>query len=302
MGKLMIFDLQRFAVHDGPGIRTTIFVKGCPLRCIWCHNPESQTFAPQLRYLSARCISCKGCVRACEYGVHSFSAENKHAVDFSACTACGSCVSICPSNALQLYGKQEDTDRLLEVVLRDKKYYQASGGGLTLSGGEPMAQFPSSLELMQKAHEAGIHTCLDTCGLADPKKFLEIMPWVDLFLYDYKLSSSQKHELYTGLGNNLILKNLHLLSEKGAQIILRCPIIPDINDDEEHLRCIVQLASELEGIREVNVMAYHDVAKGKTAQIGIRYAMSDTPSMSVARKQEVMSQLKAMGLKKLAES
>lgn len=302
MGKLMIFDLQRFAVHDGPGIRTTIFTKGCPLRCVWCHNPESQMFRPQLRYLSARCISCEACTRVCPKDVHCFSEEMRHEVNFSACAVCGKCVETCPSGALEFYGQERDIDTLLEMVLRDRKFYETSGGGLTLSGGEPMAQFQGSLELLRKAHSANIHTCLDTCGLADPEKYLEILPWVDLFLYDYKLSSTQKHAQYTGHGNELILKNLRLLSEKGAQIILRCPIIPDINDDDAHLRGIAELAEELGGIREVNLMAYHDVAKGKTPQMGIKYAMKDTPSMTAERKQEVAQRLKAMGLKKLTES
>ncbi|KAB2844878.1 MAG: glycyl-radical enzyme activating protein, partial [Melioribacteraceae bacterium] len=177
----LVFDIQRFSLHDGPGIRTTIFLKGCPLDCAWCHNPESKSFKRQLSYNENLCTSCMECSKVCENNVHSF-VNGKHIVDFDACELCGKCVDVCPSGALQIIGKEYSADEIISLVLKDKKYFENSNGGVTISGGEPLAQFKFTKNLLVKAKKEGLHTAVETCGFAKEQQYLEILPYVDLFL------------------------------------------------------------------------------------------------------------------------
>lgn len=302
MSTLQVFDIQRFALHDGPGIRTTIFVKGCPLNCLWCHNPESKRFRPQLSCLYKNCTSCGRCVKACQNGVHSIDEDGHHHIAYERCVQCGRCVDECYNKALKIYGHPRDTQELLELVQRDEDFYKRSGGGLTISGGEPMSQFEGTKALMQKAKAAGLHTCLDTCGFAPTEKYQEIMQYVDLFLLDYKLTDEEKHKKYTGVDNTLIKKNLKFLCENGASLFLRCPVIPGINDDDEHFAAIAALSRKYPAIKQVNIMAYHDMAKSKAVQIGAEYALSDLKTVEKEQKEQLYHRLEALGCLRLQES
>lgn len=302
MGHLKVFDIQRFALHDGPGIRTTVFVKGCPLDCLWCHNPESKEFEPQLSCLYKNCTSCGRCVVACPNGVHCIDQQGQHHIDYKRCKCCGACVEACYYKALKIYGKIYETDELLKIVARDVDYYKHSSGGLTVSGGEPMSQFDGLKDLLAKAKESGLHVCLDTSGFAQTDKYAEIMEYVDLFLFDYKLTDPDRHRQYTGVDNGLILSNLRYIATHGGKLLLRCPIIPGINDDEDHFKAIASLSCQYEAIQQVNIMAYHDMAKSKAKQIGVEYALAELKTMEKDRKKAIYRHLEELGCQRLHES
>lgn len=270
-----VFQIQRFSLHDGPGIRTTVFLKGCPLRCIWCHNPESLLPAPQLKYTKAHCICCRACAD-CKNRVHSFT--DMHHVDFKRCAQYGHCVSVCPANALSIIGRTYTAEQVIETVLRDKPYYLQSGGGLTVSGGEPLMQPEFAIRLLRLAKLANIHTCVDTSGYASWQVFQKIVPLTDLFLYDYKLSEEQAHLTYTGVSNTLILENLDRLYKSGAAIMIRCPIVPGINDTETHFEHIRELRRSYPRLAGIEIMPYHNIGAQKWQEIGLDYALSELPS------------------------
>lgn len=270
----MVFAIERASMHDGPGLRTTVFLKGCPLHCLWCHNPESHCPSPVLYFLNDKCVLCGKCTTVCSNNCHSLT-RDKHYIERDACVTCGACVSACPSSALEIKGVTMSVDEVLEEVEKDKEYYIASGGGMTLSGGEPMMQFEFSAELLAKAKKLGIHTCIETSGFAPTENFLKIRKHVDLFLFDYKESDPVHHKKYTGVDNQLILENLFQLDSLGAKIILRCPIIPDINDREDHFREIANIANKLKNIVEINVMVYHPMGQSKSTKIGEKYSLKD---------------------------
>ncbi|WP_296032395.1 glycyl-radical enzyme activating protein [Dorea sp.] len=302
---LTIFDLQRFALHDGPGIRTTVFLKGCPLDCLWCHNPESKKKTSQLGYLEKNCIGCRRCEKVCPRKVYEITGEGeqkKHNVYLERCIQCGKCVEACPNHALKIYGWNVTVEEIMHTVCKDIDFYQKSGGGLTISGGEPMLQFQGLLKLVKKAKECGMHVCLDTCGYADMDKYKEIVPYIDLFLFDYKVTGEKEHEKYTGVSNKKILENLDMLCKNNHAVILRCPIIPGINDHEEHYKKIAELSRKYPQIVEVNLMTYHDMAKGKAAQIGTTYALADLKTIEKEEKQKIYKLVESYGCKKLKES
>lgn len=261
-----VVSIMRGSLYDGPGVRTTVFLKGCPLRCLWCHNPESISFTPQLGYFAHKCIGCTKCVAACNNNVHTFQ-DDIHNVHFERCNISGACLDVCPADALVLYGKCMSVDEIMEQVLPDKPYYDASGGGITLSGGEPLAQYEFAKLILQAAKTNGIHTCLDTAGYVPREHLTEIIEYVDLFLYDYKETSPQKHQIYTGVESQKILDNLDFIYRKNANIILRCPIIPNYNDTEEHFRGILKLKQNYPKLIGVEIMPYHNTGKDKEAAI-----------------------------------
>lgn len=300
MADLQIFDLQRFALHDGPGIRTTIFVKGCPLDCLWCHNPESKKYQTQLSCLYKNCVLCGRCVEVCPESVHWIDREGHH-IDYSRCVRCGKCVDACYQKALRLYGRRYGIEELLQIVLKDRDFYERSGGGITLSGGEPMSQFQSVKEMLRRAKGEGLHTCLDTCGYAKTEQYAGIMEYVDLFLYDYKITCSKKHIEYTGVDNALIKHNLKFICENGGKVFLRCPIIPGINDEEEHFQAITELSVRFANILQVNIMAYHDMAKSKAAQIGADYPLARLETVEKEQKEKIYERLEMLGCLRLCE-
>jgi len=263
----IIFDIQKFALHDGPGIRTAVFLKGCPLKCVWCCNPESQSAEPQCAIINERCNHCLKCTIVCK--AEAFVDENNHlSINQKLCNACGTCVAKCSENALKMYGYSASTDTIMNEVLKDKAYYDNSGGGITLTGGEPMEQPEFLFELLTKAKQAGLHTCVETSGYSKKENYQRILPLVDLFFVDYKLTDSLMHKQYTGKGNEKILSNLKFLYDNRAQLIIRCPIIPGINDTPEHFKGIAALSTHFPNISGVEIMPYHSYGSHKYAQIG----------------------------------
>lgn len=272
--KGIVFNIQKFSVNDGAGIRTTVFLKGCPLSCIWCHNPESKRVYPELMYNAEKCVMCGKCATVCPKNVHLFE-NGKHIIARERCIGCGKCEEACLYEAIEIAGKEKTVDEVLDEVMKDKIFYDTSGGGITLSGGEPLLQFDFALAILKKSKELGLNTAIETCGYTDEDKILQIAPYVDLFLYDYKLTDSALHKKYTGVENDKIIRNIRLLNEIGKSIILRCPIIPGINDNDEHFSGIAKLADELENVIEVNIEPYHPLGKSKAERLGSKYALKD---------------------------
>lgn len=264
----LLFDLQKFSVHDGPGIRTTVFLKGCPLRCAWCHNPESQLPVPELSFIPAKCIGCGACLSACPRQAHQFR-DGAHVLLRERCDRCGRCAARCPSQALETLGRETTVGEVLAEVLKDRAFYEASGGGLTLSGGEPLLQPEFTGALLAAAKEAGLHCCVETCGFADFARLDRIRPHVDLFLYDLKETDPERHRAFTGAPLEPILENLRRLHAAGARILLRLPVVPTLNARPGHFAAVRRLAGELPGLVGVEVMPYHRFGLGKRDRLGL---------------------------------
>lgn len=272
----IVFNIQKFSVNDGPGIRTTVFLKGCPLRCAWCHNPESLEKNAEISFIAKKCIGCGYCFRVCPHGCHAMK-NGKHVFDRSRCVRCGLCAKECYAQALETVGKPMTVPEVIKEVLKDIPFYETSGGGMTISGGEPMAQFEFTKSLLRAAKKEKIGTALETCGYAPMKAYAAVMDYVDLFLYDCKETNPDRHKEYTGLDNRLIIKNLFALDKAGKTIVLRCPVIPGLNDRPDHFAGIAELANRLTNISEINVLPYHPLGEDKSARIGKKYALAGKP-------------------------
>ena len=260
-----IFDIKRFAVHDGDGIRTTVFFKGCPLRCLWCHNPEGLERPRELALFSHLCVGCGACAGVCRNGVHSLS-DGVHSLDRSACAFCGECVKVCPNDALKIYGREVTVADLLPDLLADRPFYEASGGGVTLSGGECLLQADFCAELLAALKKEGIRTAVDTCGCVPRENIEKVLPLSDVFLYDVKAIDPAVHRRATGLDNRLILDNLRFLDESGAETEVRIPFVPGYNDGE--IPAIAAYLKTLRHLRAVRVLPYHNYAASKYAALG----------------------------------
>lgn len=269
-----IFNIQRYCVGDGPGIRTTVFFKGCPLDCAWCHNPESKSMKTQLFYRAEKCMLCGACQAACPVGCHRME-EDRHVYEANECSGCGNCAAVCATGALEKVGREVTAREVLEEVLRDRIFYESSGGGMTLSGGEPMLQWEFACELLELAKGQGLHTCMETCGFASEEAYRRVRKYTDIFLYDYKMTDGRMHEAYTGVSNERILKNLELLDGLGADIVLRCPIIPTLNDCEEHFLGIADTANRFCRILRVEIEPYHPLGRDKAAMLGKEYRLAE---------------------------
>ena len=263
-----IFNVQDFCTDDGPGIRTTVFLKGCPLRCAWCHNPESRYKENQILFDEKTCMACGKCIEACPQKAHTFQ-EKKHLFQREICQTCGKCALVCPTESLKLCGKDISAQEIVDKILPNLPFYQKSGGGLTISGGEPLFQPQFTLELCQLSQKQGIQVCVETCGYGNLSNLLDLIPYVQFFLFDFKMKKDA--EKYIGVSGELILENLSALSEAGGKIILRCPIIPEVNFTKEHFDDICEIAIKNKGIEEIQLLAYHPLgiekAKGLNATL-----------------------------------
>lgn len=247
-------------MHDGPGVRTTVFLKGCPLRCVWCHNPEMQKSARELLFFGNKCISCRLCASC---GAHSFEG-GKHIIDREKCSSCGKCADLCPTTALQMCGRDMSVDEIIREVKKDSAFYGV-GGGVTLSGGEPLAQ-SGVVDLLKFIKSDGINTAIETCGFYDVSATL---PYTDLFLWDIKDTDSSRHKQYTGVPNERILDNLFAADEKGAKTRLRCIIINGVNADVEHYRRVKAIIDKLKNCTGADVLPYHAYGGSKAVSLGL---------------------------------
>lgn len=290
----MIFGIQRFSVHDGPGIRTTVFMKGCPLKCEWCHNPESKVMRPELFFEHDLCILCGECVRACQKDVHMII-DNKRVIRRELCDRCGKCIDACSTGALELKGKIVTVNEVMDEVLKDQPYYRRSGGGITLSGGEPLMQPDFSKALLIRSKENEINTAIESCGFTKWNVFKEILDLVDLTIYDIKITDPELHRRYCGVENSLILENLKRAINIGKTIIVRMPLIPSISDTNENLAQTGILLSNL-GIKSLEMIPYHAFSKDKCRALGIKYSLCDLKSQTNEKLNNIRKLLSSFGI------
>ncbi|MBB6482424.1 glycyl-radical enzyme activating protein [Spirochaeta isovalerica] len=283
--KGLVLEIQRMSTEDGPGLRTTVFLKGCPLRCSWCHNPESISSRPRLQWIGSNCIMCGSCIDVCPY--HSLTmTESSIEIDWKSCTACGLCVNECPTNALEILGKKWTSDQLVEELLKDEAFFEESGGGITISGGEAMMQAEFVKEVFQKLKSRGIHTTLDTCGIYQWKKMEEVLPFIDLILFDFKESNPLLHREYTGAEREIILANfkaLMELKEKGVgpkELWIRTPAIPGATARTANISGIAGFLRDYQDeIDRWEICAFNNLCKDKYARLGQTWKFADSPLM-----------------------
>lgn len=266
MGNGIVLDIQRFGQRDGPGIRTVVYLKGCPLHCLWCLNPEARRSEPELAYLLYRCIACGVCARVCPNHAVELKAGHPHILR-EHCVVCGNCVEACVSRALSLSGAQMSVEQVMVEVRKDRAYYDRTGGGLTVSGGEPTQQMDFLVELLKTARAEGIHTCVETNGCASQHDLERIVPLSDLILYDYKATGPAYRKL-VGVEESVVLKNLDFLYKLGAHILIRCPLVPGINDTPEHLRAIVRLEKSYPNLKGIEILPYQNTYTSKFERYG----------------------------------
>lgn len=270
----LIFNIQRFSVHDGPGIRTTVFFMGCPLHCKWCHNPEGLFRKMSVVLDTSKCMSCGACVSVCPNGVHQLAAG--HSILRERCHACGACVNVCPANALSINGTVISSKDLIQYVMRDAPFF-GKDGGITCSGGEATLQLPFLLEVLQLARKEGLQTALDTCGYAPQEAFAALLPFTDLFLYDIKSYTQTLHQRATGVSNKLILSNYHFLYQQSARLWVRIPVIPGFNDTVEEMRKIRTFLQNAGMPEQIKLIPYHPLGKEKYARLGMQAWNPENP-------------------------
>jgi pyruvate formate lyase activating enzyme len=271
----LIFNIQKFSIQDGPGIRTTVFFKGCPASCPWCHNPESQSSTPQILLHEGRCIQCGSCLEVCPE--QDAVPERGRAGEGEAhCIRCGACVEACPSGARSLAGTEMSVREVVQELLADRVFYDQSGGGVTFSGGEPLMQLPFLRATLEACRSHGLHTAVDTCGHVPTEQLGSIVPLTDLFLYDLKLMEERRHLELTGIPNTTLLPNLRMLAELQAGLCIRVPIIPGINDDDENINAMASFVAALDGAQEVELLPYHRTGIGKFERLGRHYPLRQT--------------------------
>ena len=264
--KLTVSEIQRFCMHDGPGVRTTVFLKGCPLHCKWCHNPEAQKNKPELLFYGNKCIGCLSCVSACPKEVHR--GGNEHIILRNKCISCASCTNSCPSGALEMCGREMSCSDIISLVERDRAFY-GEHGGITLSGGEPFAQNEATVELLKACKANGLSTVVETCGYCNTDVLISAIPYVDLFLWDIKDTNQASHKEYTGVSNELILRNLKVANDMDSRIRLRCILVNGVNTHEAHYENIAEIAKSIKHLDGVDIIPYHAYGGSKAVLLGL---------------------------------
>ena len=274
-----VFDIQKYSTHDGPGIRTVVFLKGCPLRCLWCCNPESQHTFPELEYRYQKCIKCGKCIIVCpRHAITIFEGQRCNQIDRTVCDNCGICTEHCFVGALRMVGKQMSVEEVVAQVQRDRDYYRKSGGGITLSGGEPFLQEEFAIGILKNCYKRNINTAVETTGNTKWRILEQAAEYTNLFLYDLKHMDPQIHKTLTGVSNDLILENLRRLIKHGSRIIIRIPVIPGLNFQKENLRMLAAFLQDT-AVREIHLMPFHQLGKDKYKRLGRAYALPDKKAL-----------------------
>jgi len=276
----IVFDIQRYSIHDGPGIRTIVFLKGCPLSCRWCSNPESQRLRPEVLFHRKNCIACGKCVPVCKAG--ALSTANPAFVDRERCVGCGACAAVCPTDALVLKGKIMTVWEVMQILQKDATVYRRSSGGITLSGGEPLVQSAFAAELLRACREKGWHTAMETTGLANAGVLEKVIPLLDLVLLDVKSIDPDTHKNFTGAGNKTILENAVRIARMARETVVRVPVVPGVNFSVQDAEAIGSFAKTAGGITEIHLLAYHTYGENKYALLGKPYPMDGTPNLKAA--------------------
>jgi len=293
--KGVIFDVQRYSIHDGPGIRTIVFFKGCPLRCLWCSNPESQKSVPEILYSHIKCKNCNKCILICPKKAIS---DNKgiKGIDYSLCDNCGKCVEACPNEALEMAGRLVSIEEIMKEVEKDIIFYRSSDGGVTLSGGECIYQSEFSICLLAEARKRGIHTAIETTGFQKWDILENILQYVDLVFYDLKYIDPIKHLKYAGVNNKLILENAQRIISKKIPMIVRIPVIPKYTDSKENIKAIAKFVSNLKEVKKIELLPYHRMGELKYKKLGRKYELEGVSSPSNEQMQELARIVKSYGL------
>lgn len=289
-----IFDIQRYSIHDGPGIRTTVFLKGCPLQCLWCSNPESQSNYPEIMFDRSLCTRCGRCVEVCPYNA-TVKSDDEIKLLRDLCQGCGECVAACPNDARQLVGRQEEVEKILKEVEKDGLFYKNSGGGVTLSGGEPMSQPDFTCTLLKRCKDQGIHTVLDTSGYTRLEDWDRVLEYVDLILFDLKEMESDKHKEYTGVTNELILASARKLTSLGVPMIIRVPLIPGYTDSHKNIEGCAHFAKEI-GVNRIELLAFHRLCISKYNKLDKPWGLDGIITPTKAFLEEVRDNLNSYGL------
>jgi pyruvate formate lyase activating enzyme len=293
----MIFDLKKYSINDGPGIRTTVFLKGCPLRCRWCHNPEGQSFRPELMVRASRCLrGCSECLGACKLGALS-KVDDVPVLEREKCNTCGQCAEACPAQSLEMVGRRIGAVELVSEIERDRVFYEQSRGGVTFSGGEPLAQPEFLADVLALCRKNDLHTTVDTCGHVQRESVEKVADLVDLFLFDLKVMDESRHRQFTGRSNRLIVGNLRYLAAQGKKIIIRLPLVPEVNSDAANIRQTAEFLRSLNGVTEISLLPYHKL--GKEKYVGLQRAslgQGFTPPSAETLK-EIRLELESQGFK-----
>lgn len=289
-----VFNIQRYSVHDGPGIRTVVFLKGCPLRCRWCSNPESWEIGPTLSYNSKVCVHCGECVSSCTRNAVTY--KESPLFDLSKCDCCGACEENCVGNSIKIFGKKMNSDEVIHEVMKDEQFYERSGGGITLSGGEPLMQGAFAKEILLKAKKAGLNTNIETTAFVSKDTIKDVLSESDLIFCDFKHIDDEKHRKYTGQSNEIILDNIRFMSENGYPLVLRIPLIPKFNDDTETLEKMADFIKSLKQIKRIGILPYHNYGKGKYELLKKEYSW-DVEKLSEEKVDKAVKIMKACGYK-----
>ncbi|MCP3923250.1 MAG: choline TMA-lyase-activating enzyme [Desulfobacterales bacterium] len=295
--KALIFNIQKYNMYDGPGVRTIVFFKGCPLRCKWCSNPESQKKKHQVMYKESQCVDCGACVSVCPTGVHKLSPINeKHEfVDGSECIGCRKCEEVCTAKALSVVGEVKTISEIMEIVEEDRAFYEMSEGGLTLGGGEALMQPEAVVNLLNVCKQRGINTAVETCGYAKPEALMKVAEFTDLFLFDIKHMDSEIHYKLTGVRNESILRNLKLLLQNRKNVRIRVPLLKNVNDSENDIKKLIDFLEpfrEYKGFKGVDLLPYHKLGVNKYKQLGWNYPLNNDPGLTEEELMKIESNIK----------